>query len=335
MGLAVEGTLEDQQKSKPFTVPEVGFILRQMLVALVYLHVEFDITHRDIKPANILFDSRMHCRLADFGLAKEGDVLKTFNGTMPFMAPEMLEGTPYTKMVDIWALGRVIAWLLSTNKPPGYKGDEGRRWCEAMVVQFQKYKEHCKETGRNSEEQWNLNLIVEHYMLQMDPEDRESAPRCLELGAPLWRVLDQDDDGAKNPTQEPLSDNDSEAETEIPEELTPDEWEELEQEHLNGPANVGQVEGYTLNSADSLMQDSETDQEIDEGDGSSGPQHIVDAPLIRQQKLFWHKLYNESSGPAPGAAPIGVRKSVHKRDRSSLAKSVKAAAARQADEDRS
>ena len=40
--------------------------------------------------ANILCDSRTSCRLADFGLAKESDVLQTVNGTRLYMAPTLI-----------------------------------------------------------------------------------------------------------------------------------------------------------------------------------------------------------------------------------------------------
>ncbi len=90
MGLSLGGNLEEQSKIKPFTFRESVLILHQMLKALVYLHNTFKMMHRDVKPSNILCDSRGHFRLGDFGIAKEGDVLKSFNGTKPYSTSHFL-----------------------------------------------------------------------------------------------------------------------------------------------------------------------------------------------------------------------------------------------------
>lgn len=203
MGLALGGSLEEAHKLTAFSVRESGLVLRQMLKALIYLHDDFNITHRDIKPANILCDSRAHLRLADFGIAKEGNILQTFKGTHPWMAPEMFKNMPYTSAVDLWALGKVIAWLLSPSRPAGLKGDEGYKWCAAVVAQFQRYEECFQAMGSNVPERIALNNLVGQHMLKMNPKDRKSAVGCLVQGGPLWSILDQESDqGSKTPTQQ-------------------------------------------------------------------------------------------------------------------------------------
>lgn len=196
MGLAPGGNLEEQHKSKPFNSHETGLILRQMLDALVYLHVDFGITHRDIKPANILCDSRAHFRLADFGLAKEGDHFMTFNGTESYMAPEMFEKKPYTARVDLWGLGMVIAWISTGNRPPGFKGNEGPRWCAAVVACFEKYEKRFQAIGTSDPKQIGINILVGQSMLRMKPEDRDSASGCLQKGHILWKMLDRESEDA-------------------------------------------------------------------------------------------------------------------------------------------
>ena len=174
MGLALGGTLAQQCKIKPFSIRETGILTHQMLEALVYLHDYFGITHRDIKPANILCDSRTSCRLADFGLAKESDVLQTVNGTRPYMAPEMFERKSYTCKVDLWALGMVIAELLSRSWPPGYTGLESQRWCAAVVRHFEWYQRWFKTCENRSSLQTGLNFLVAKCMLRMNAEERQS-----------------------------------------------------------------------------------------------------------------------------------------------------------------
>ena len=283
MGLALRGNLEEQDRYRRFTIREIALILRQMLDALVYLHVEFNIAHRDIKPANILCDSRTHFRLADFGVAKEGDILKTLKGTLPYMAPEMFTNTPYTAAVDLWALGMVIARFLSRSSPRGLKGNEGFAWCAASVAHFKNYEERCKARGVSEPEHIGLTFLVGEHMLRIEPEKRLSAPDCREQGSFLWRMLDEVSDdrgkpldredtrailqenaaldeargvskegsGSKRTKNEPLAghessgDNDSEAETVKSGERTPnsDDWLSLERQFPMEKANGEENKG--------------------------------------------------------------------------------------------
>jgi serine/threonine protein kinase len=90
---------------------------RQLASALAHIHAQ-GIIHRDLKPENILLtddgvDSEV--KLADFGLAKllktSEQVARTRCGTWIYAAPEVLMGRPYTKAVDVWALG-VLMFIL-------------------------------------------------------------------------------------------------------------------------------------------------------------------------------------------------------------------------------
>ena len=42
---------------------------------------------------------------------------KHFNGTQPYMTPEMFTSRPYTAATDPWALGMVVARYLSRGRP--------------------------------------------------------------------------------------------------------------------------------------------------------------------------------------------------------------------------
>jgi calcium/calmodulin-dependent protein kinase I len=81
------------------------------------------VAHRDLKPENLLLlsdtdDSAV--KIADFGFAKkvyEKNSLTTQCGTPGYVAPEILEGTPYDERADMWSVG-VILYILLGGYPP-------------------------------------------------------------------------------------------------------------------------------------------------------------------------------------------------------------------------
>jgi calcium/calmodulin-dependent protein kinase I len=65
-------------------------------------------------------DSDSNIKIADFGFAKrcpKSNCLTTQCGTPGYVAPEILEGTPYDMKADMWSLG-VIVYILLGGYPP-------------------------------------------------------------------------------------------------------------------------------------------------------------------------------------------------------------------------
>ncbi|KAM9309199.1 serine/threonine-protein kinase Sgk2b [Pholidichthys leucotaenia] len=110
------------QREGSFPEPRAAFYAAEMAAALGYLH-SLDIVYRDLKPENILLDSEGHVMLTDFGLCKEGvatgGIMHTFCGTPEYLAPEVLQGQPYSPAVDWWGLGTVLFEMLC-GLPPFY-----------------------------------------------------------------------------------------------------------------------------------------------------------------------------------------------------------------------
>ncbi|KAG0217517.1 hypothetical protein BGW41_000555, partial [Actinomortierella wolfii] len=88
-------------------------IAQEIASGLEYIHYK-NILHRDLKSANVLLTSRKEVKLCDFGLA----VVKGLStipenvalcGTIRWMAPELLDGSPqYSTKSDIYAFGMVM-----------------------------------------------------------------------------------------------------------------------------------------------------------------------------------------------------------------------------------
>lgn len=86
------------------------FFANQMLDAIDYMHSNRTV-HRDLKLENILVDDHLNLKIADFGFAshKSIDCLKSYRGTLTYMAPEIKEGKVYKgAQVDLFSFGVIL-----------------------------------------------------------------------------------------------------------------------------------------------------------------------------------------------------------------------------------
>lgn len=114
-----------------FEEPLIRNFIRQVLIGLAYLHGE-DIIHRDIKGANILIDIKGTVKIGDFGILKKVSSLEeeaekeqpmqpprrlSLQGSVYWMAPEVVKQTAYTKKADIWSVGCLIVEMFTGKHP--------------------------------------------------------------------------------------------------------------------------------------------------------------------------------------------------------------------------
>ncbi|KAM6498234.1 CMGC/MAPK protein kinase [Amanita muscaria] len=113
-------------RTQSLTDDHCQYFVYQTLRALKSIHTA-DIVHRDLKPANLLLNANCDLKVCDFGLArsvktsippgKEVGLMTEYVATRWYRAPEiMLSFKMYTKAIDIWAVGCILAELL-TGRP--------------------------------------------------------------------------------------------------------------------------------------------------------------------------------------------------------------------------
>ena len=83
--------------------------------------------HRDIKPSNVLVNSKGQIKLCDFGVSSElvNSVADTFVGTGTYMAPERIQGSPYTVKSDVWSVGLTLMELAIGKFPFTIEAEDG------------------------------------------------------------------------------------------------------------------------------------------------------------------------------------------------------------------
>ena len=158
----------------------------QILDGLGHLH-EKGIAHRDLKPENFLVEKYPFFKIiiTDFGLSKaaiDTTVLKTFCGTLKYLAPEVFPGISrgYDCSIDVWATGVIFfEWLYGIPQPP--TAPEARNqnekvwytwvdtWCRGLLNKL-----------RNEEDDAAVEILLR--MLEIKPKRRWSADRCLDRG---------------------------------------------------------------------------------------------------------------------------------------------------------
>jgi serine/threonine protein kinase/Tfp pilus assembly protein PilF len=116
-------SLRTRLESQPLNVREAVDIAGKVAVGLLHAH-QSGIVHRDIKPSNIMIAQDGGIKIVDFGLARlfndetssltrEGAIL----GTVAYMSPEQLQGSPIDLRTDIWSWGIMLYEMLCGQRP--------------------------------------------------------------------------------------------------------------------------------------------------------------------------------------------------------------------------
>jgi serine/threonine protein kinase len=121
-GTDVEALVAERGPLHPVWAAEV---VAQVGAALDAAHA-LELMHRDVKPQNVLLAAGTDSPLAllsDFGLARHEASMSgltatgQFVGSVDFASPEQLQGEPVDARTDVYALGCVLAYVLTGSVP--------------------------------------------------------------------------------------------------------------------------------------------------------------------------------------------------------------------------
>ena len=193
-------TLAERLEGGPVPVDRALALAGDIAGALDAAHRK-GVVHRDLKPSNVMLAGG-GVKLLDFGLAKLRDLEReetverstqslelteqgTVLGTIPYMAPEQIEGRDADARTDIFALG-VILYEMSAGRPP-FEG-RSRASLMAAILTHEPQPLSSLRGGVPA----SLDRIVKK-CLAKDPNDRWQSAADL-AAALLWS---RDDSGSR------------------------------------------------------------------------------------------------------------------------------------------
>ncbi len=187
-----------------YELPEekVCEIIHKLSMAIYYLH-SYGIVHRDLKPENILMTDlspKADIRLLDFGLSKiigNDEKCTEPYGTLSFVAPEVLQGKPYDKSVDLWSIG-IITFLLLCGYLP-FDDKHSEREIARQTIQdpvpfedkiWNKYSPEAKTfveglLQKKPEKRYSIKEVLEHPWIKKKdkvPEKRKENKSKSQFG---------------------------------------------------------------------------------------------------------------------------------------------------------
>ena len=113
------GNLRSNLMIKKYNPLDKYMNLYYVVRSLLSLH-KCNLVHGDFHSGNLLLYDDVLAYVSDLGLSKPADkpTVKSneIYGVLPYIAPEVLRGKPYTKAADIYSFG-IIMWEMTSGIP--------------------------------------------------------------------------------------------------------------------------------------------------------------------------------------------------------------------------
>ncbi|CAG0879417.1 unnamed protein product [Cyprideis torosa] len=256
----------------------------QLAMAVTHLHRK-GITHRDLKPENILLannEEETLVKVSDFGLSKflDQSSMKTFCGTIHYIAPEIIEHSRYTPQVDVWSYG-VMLFVALSGYPPFSEAYNDMKLKESIVKgrlffhpkAWEGVSELAKDLVRKTvvcepSKRLTPMQILDHPWFD-DLDMRRKVASLLDVSVESLPLIDEVD-----------LDNWEESDTQEFNALSIDTEDEDETISVPAPGSFWAAPAPPDTSKEITLQYSTTDRSSDEECSTPGP-----VPLTRQESI--------------------------------------------------
>ncbi|RGB40652.1 kinase-like domain-containing protein [Rhizophagus diaphanus] len=119
--------------------------------------------HGDFHSGNLLLQNQTWAFISDLGLSQPADKpIKSDEvyGVLPYIAPEVLRGKPYTKAADIYSFG--IMWEMNSGIPAfndvPHDLNLALNICQGLRPRIVKSPEIYDDAAKNNMKTWKLNM---------------------------------------------------------------------------------------------------------------------------------------------------------------------------------